>query len=79
MMAAIRYEELEILLNDLFTRYGYDFTEYSKASLQRLLHGGRGLFHGDPVEGGGAAAWVAVDFILPGREMAAFILNFILI
>ena len=33
----IQYAELEILLNDLFTRYGYDFTEYSKASLQRRI------------------------------------------
>lgn len=33
----IGYEELEILLNDLFTRYGYDFTEYSKASMQRRV------------------------------------------
>ena len=37
MITAIRYEELDILLNDLFTRYGYDFTEYSKASLQRRV------------------------------------------
>lgn len=36
-VSAIRYEELEILLNDLFTRYGYDFTEYSKASMQRRV------------------------------------------
>jgi len=33
----IQYEELDILLNDIFTRYGYDFTEYSKASLQRRV------------------------------------------
>ena len=33
----IQYEELEILLSDIFTRYGYDFTEYSKASLQRRV------------------------------------------
>jgi chemotaxis protein methyltransferase CheR len=33
----IQYEELETLLNDIFTRYGYDFTEYSKASLQRRV------------------------------------------
>jgi chemotaxis protein methyltransferase CheR len=36
-----RYEDIEQLLNDLYARYGYDFTEYSKASLlrrvQRLL------------------------------------------
>jgi chemotaxis protein methyltransferase CheR len=37
MITAIRYEELDILLNDLFTRYGYDFTEYSRASLQRRV------------------------------------------
>lgn len=34
----IPYEELEILLNDIFTRYGYDFTEYSRASLQRRVY-----------------------------------------
>jgi len=33
----IRNEELQLLLNDLFTRYGYDFTEYSKASLLRRV------------------------------------------
>ena len=33
----IQYEDLELLLNDLFTRYGYDFTEYSKASLHRRV------------------------------------------
>jgi chemotaxis protein methyltransferase CheR len=33
----IQYEELEILLSDIFTRYGYDFTEYSRASLQRRV------------------------------------------
>jgi chemotaxis protein methyltransferase CheR len=37
MELTIQYEELEILLNDLYTRYGYDFTEYSKASLQRRV------------------------------------------
>jgi chemotaxis protein methyltransferase CheR len=37
MISIIQYEELEILLHDLFTRYGYDFTEYSKASLQRRV------------------------------------------
>jgi chemotaxis protein methyltransferase CheR len=35
--SVIQYEEMEILLNDLFTRYGYDFTEYSKASMQRRI------------------------------------------
>ena len=34
----IRYEEVELLLNDLFAQYGYDFTEYSKASLQRRIY-----------------------------------------
>src|ERR1700744_3098132 len=34
---AIRYEEVELLLSDISTRYGYDFTEYSKASLQRRV------------------------------------------
>ncbi|HMH21695.1 MAG TPA: protein-glutamate O-methyltransferase CheR [Puia sp.] len=34
---SIQYEELEALLNDVFTLYGYDFTEYSKASLQRRV------------------------------------------
>jgi chemotaxis protein methyltransferase CheR len=37
MEFTIPYEELEILLNDLFTRYGYDFTGYSRASLQRRI------------------------------------------
>jgi chemotaxis protein methyltransferase CheR len=30
-------EEVEILVNDIFKRYGYDFTEYSRASLQRRI------------------------------------------
>jgi chemotaxis protein methyltransferase CheR len=34
----IRYEEVELLLTDLYERYGYDFTEYSRASLQRRIH-----------------------------------------
>jgi chemotaxis protein methyltransferase CheR len=33
----IRNEELEILLNDLLRWYGYDFSDYSKASLQRRV------------------------------------------
>jgi chemotaxis protein methyltransferase CheR len=33
----IQYEELELLLGDLYTRYGYDFTEYSRASLHRRV------------------------------------------
>ncbi|MHA4807120.1 CheR family methyltransferase [Flavitalea flava] len=36
-ISVIQEEELEILLNDLFTLYGYDFTGYSKASLQRRI------------------------------------------
>lgn len=36
-MNPIQNEELQLLLNDLYTRYGYDFTEYSKASLQRRV------------------------------------------
>jgi chemotaxis protein methyltransferase CheR len=33
----IQYEDLELLLHDLYLRYGYDFTEYSKASLLRRV------------------------------------------
>jgi chemotaxis protein methyltransferase CheR len=33
----IQYEELEQLLTDIYKRYGYDFSEYSKASLQRRI------------------------------------------
>jgi chemotaxis protein methyltransferase CheR len=33
----IEYEELETLLNDLYMQYGYDFTEYSKASMHRRV------------------------------------------
>lgn len=33
----LQYEEVQLLLNDIYTRYGYDFTEYSKASLQRRI------------------------------------------
>src|SRR6202000_3213477 len=33
----IQYAQMELLLNDLFERYGYDFTEYSKASLLRRV------------------------------------------
>jgi chemotaxis protein methyltransferase CheR len=33
----IRYEEVDQLLNDLYRRYGYDFTEYSKASVLRRI------------------------------------------
>jgi chemotaxis protein methyltransferase CheR len=34
----LRYEEVELLLSDLYSRYGYDFTEYSRASLHRRVH-----------------------------------------
>ncbi|GHE42486.1 CheR family methyltransferase [Sphingobacterium griseoflavum] len=34
----IKDEELEILLNDVFSVYGYDFTQYSKASLKRRVN-----------------------------------------
>src|SRR6201990_107656 len=30
-------DEVQLLLNDIYTRYGYDFTEYSKASIQRRV------------------------------------------
>jgi chemotaxis protein methyltransferase CheR len=30
-------EEVDLLLNDLFERYGYDFTNYSRASLKRRI------------------------------------------
>jgi chemotaxis protein methyltransferase CheR len=33
----LQYEELQLLLNDIYTSYGYDFTEYSKASLLRRV------------------------------------------
>lgn len=33
----IQGEELELLLNDISSQYGYDFTEYSRASLQRRV------------------------------------------
>ena len=33
----LQIEEVQLLLNDIYTRYGYDFTEYSKASLQRRI------------------------------------------
>src|SRR6185312_3583132 len=34
---AIRSEEVDLLLTDLHSRYGYDFSEYSKASLTRRV------------------------------------------
>lgn len=35
--ARIKEEELELLLQELFKTYGYDFTNYSKASLKRRV------------------------------------------
>lgn len=35
---AISDSDAEILLNDLFENYGYDFTDYSKASLKRRIN-----------------------------------------
>lgn len=37
-MQHISDEDVEILLNDLFERYGYDFTDYSRASLKRRIN-----------------------------------------
>jgi chemotaxis protein methyltransferase CheR len=34
---SIRDEDLQLLLNDLIDRYGYDFTGYSEASLRRRI------------------------------------------
>lgn len=34
---AIQDDEIEILLNDVLERYGYDFTGYSRASLKRRI------------------------------------------
>ena len=34
----IKDDELEILLNDVLTLYGYDFTQYSRASLKRRVN-----------------------------------------
>src|SRR5580698_1760470 len=35
--AVIQIEDVELLLGDLYSRYGYDFSEYSKASLVRRV------------------------------------------
>ena len=37
-LTIIRDEELGILLNELVERYGYDFTNYAKASLKRRVN-----------------------------------------
>lgn len=34
----VKDDEIEILLNDLFDNYGYDFTDYSRASLKRRIN-----------------------------------------
>ncbi|WP_247236612.1 protein-glutamate O-methyltransferase CheR [Telluribacter sp. SYSU D00476] len=34
----IREEELDLLLNELYQRYGYDFTNYARASLKRRVN-----------------------------------------
>lgn len=34
----VKDEEMEILLNDVFELYGYDFTQYSRASLKRRVN-----------------------------------------
>lgn len=36
--SVIKDNEVEILLNDLLERYGYDFTNYSKASIKRRIN-----------------------------------------
>ncbi|HXB07800.1 MAG TPA: protein-glutamate O-methyltransferase CheR [Puia sp.] len=33
----LQNEEVQLLLNDIYSRWGYDFTEYSKASLTRRV------------------------------------------
>lgn len=43
-MLTLRDEELDLLLRDLMEVYGYDFTNYSKASLKRRVNG---LFNSD--------------------------------
>jgi chemotaxis protein methyltransferase CheR len=35
---ALPDSEIEILLNDIFDTYGYDFTDYSKASIKRRIN-----------------------------------------
>lgn len=37
MEAYLRDEEVEILLNDILSNHGYDFTNYSRASIKRRL------------------------------------------
>ncbi|MGV8877680.1 MAG: CheR family methyltransferase [Sphingobacteriaceae bacterium] len=37
MTNGLNDEEIEVLLNDLLELYGYDFTDYSKASLKRRI------------------------------------------
>lgn len=35
---SVKEEELDVLLNELFERYGYDFTNYARASLRRRVN-----------------------------------------
>ncbi len=35
--AIIREEDMDLLLQEIFSRYGYDFTSYSRASLRRRI------------------------------------------
>lgn len=37
-LKVVQDEDIEILLNDLLVLYGYDFTDYSKASLRRRIN-----------------------------------------
>lgn len=37
-MAIIKDEELDTLINELYERYGYDFTNYARASLKRRVN-----------------------------------------
>lgn len=37
-LTIIKDEEVDLLLNELFERYGYDFTGYAKASLKRRIN-----------------------------------------
>ena len=34
----IEDENIELLINDVFELYGYDFTDYSRASLKRRIN-----------------------------------------
>jgi chemotaxis protein methyltransferase CheR len=34
----IKDEEIDILLEDIYRRYGYDFIQYSRASIKRRIN-----------------------------------------